>query len=1179
MNPENEKVVALSLDGKFESPLMQAHTHILQLICTRYNYDTADDLEARLTELFPLDYCINYLENDECFLVSKSLLLRLMSLRKSEMEPLVLSASTKILNQIFHFIEANSMNRSLVLERWGSVFFFFIVNGFSEAIKLHLKTYTRDFDLKLLSQMQIAGTKRSSMTVFHDRIYKMFTTETSPVAGMLFLPTIELYQSFALVADVLCASDGWLWKRLESSIESVKTLLWIGVTADFMTKADTPDMKITKDRIQIIVTQLGQAFELFLAKSFREGFLNSAGIVKYLRVVRDYLGARRSDTRRLLTINQTNNFDVFVQSVFYSFGIAQPVLRNTALHEFFANSTSSIRKYLQLGGLLHEEADEDADGKHAHVSATSGPPAISDSVSDFQIWSSGSGKMLSIVASFLVNFDYAGATIDQLSAPESMLNVLCCKLRLKTSDSKSKISNSEKSRLYAIQNAYNAFGLRVMVIKLLNKACSFHFHDDYFSSILPVVLQLGTLMMAEGNKDIQDGFMKSVHGNIGFVIPLRHILRECIKIYAGIQSGTLRKADMLMISLVNEVLSFCQTFCGGHNKAARLFMRVQESLFSKVDVLFEIASTIALLGDILAESYIRYINFDFFEDTLAPVIWKPTSSLEKRRCIAWHDQSIDYMQMLQLLNTIGRGFRCLKNLVQGPCYDNQSPALRTVSLIPIIIEFCGAMSLTTVSKVPTKGVTGTSYRVVRFEIGKPKQFLKTYRAELVRHGRLHDDPIWAKMYDDEERTADVDIKVDVDLMLKVCKECELSCLQFSLAMMEGTKISTVTAIHDKLNYSILYQNMDNDFKTATRKSHLFGATEYEKLVTDSAVSYLSFISTLLSATSASDDTLEAWVDKSKKRGIDIASFNASVEIIGQQGDIQRIYFTIPSYISSYWPYPEVQRVKEIIVLENDRDSPEEKINSYRKNIDIILTVMARQKVLAWSLTPPVHAIFGGKPVAPDWVLVLVPRQRVILLILCLALNIYYAYLTYRERFPGTKGFGEYFDILYNYLNEEVTSADGFVKFLVIDLIQWIHFSLCSSIFIRCILNSNAADSLAVAEDDEEDDLEAASRSPLVKAIISIYTYFYGAWLILSGEWWALAMCGFSYGAITVSQWFYVPCLLEIIPQFPLMKFLVTAIRSNTTKILFTILLAILILYFYATICKSKYDVYLLVFQC
>jgi hypothetical protein len=228
--------------------------------------------------------------------------------------------------------------------------------------------------------------------------------------------------------------------------------------------------------------------------------------------------------------------------------------------------------------------------------------------------------------------------------------------------------------------------------------------------------------------------------------------------------------------------------------------------------------------------------------------------------------------------------------------------------------------------------------------------------------------------------------------------------------------------------------------------------------------------------------------------------------------------------------------------------------------------MARQKYLRYTLSPFIHAIFGGKPVVPQWILWFVPRQRVMVLSLCLFLNIYYVYLTYRERFPDYPGFDAYFTMFYDKVNASYTDNGlpiQFDEFTIMSVLGWIHFSLNSSIYIRNVLNSNAAASLGSEEEVEDD--HVAKKSIFTRITTAVYRFAYGFVLILLSEWWAATVCVFSICAIYFSQWFYVPCLLEIIPQFALMQFLVESIRRNVTKIGFTILLALLILYFYATI--------------
>jgi hypothetical protein len=66
-------------------------------------------------------------------------------------------------------------------------------------------------------------------------------------------------------------------------------------------------------------------------------------------------------------------------------------------------------------------------------------------------------------------------------------------------------------------------------------------------------------------------------------------------------------------------------------------------------------------------------------------------------------------------------------------------------------------------------------------------------------------------------------------------------------------------------------------------------------------------------------------------------------------------------------------------------------------------------------------------------------------------------------------------------------------------------------------------------------------------------------------WWPLALCGFSALGMYISTYWYAPAILDIIPQIRLMSFLIEAITRNTSRIAYTLLLAIVLLYLYSVI--------------
>lgn len=282
---------------------------------------------------------------------------------------------------------------------------------------------------------------------------------------------------------------------------------------------------------------------------------------------------------------------------------------------------------------------------------------------------------------------------------------------------------------------------------------------------------------------------------------------------------------------------------------------------------------------------------------------------------------------------------------------------------------------------------------------------------------------------------------------------------------------------------------------------------------------------------------------------------------------------------------EVQKAKEETVLTIDRSSPEDKINAFRDQGEGLELVMNRQRRLG-TLLGPLHGLVGGKTLIRSWIATFLPSQRVLFVVITVFFNIYFVYVEStkpayefpvaddenRRRF--TKGLEEYFIIV----------------------LQIIHMSLAGLLFIRNVLNSRAADSIkpplvtaitdnhnrkinggnkSEDEDEANNDNEKsklASRPFLLSNIVTLIPILLVddvlilLMIIFSLLWdsiWLIVMFVSSYLGYSYSVWFYALCLLDLIYLFDLLKFLVIAMQRNIIRIGFTIIMSVILLYFYA----------------
>ena len=288
-------------------------------------------------------------------------------------------------------------------------------------------------------------------------------------------------------------------------------------------------------------------------------------------------------------------------------------------------------------------------------------------------------------------------------------------------------------------------------------------------------------------------------------------------------------------------------------------------------------------------------------------------------------------------------------------------------------------------------------------------------------------------------------------------------------------------------------------------------------------------------------------------------------MISIDGRIQNVYFPVPSFVSEYWPYPEVQKAKENLIYTNNRDSPEEKLTDFYTGMEGIYKVMRRQKRLKFFLSPFLHALFGGKSLGNSIGLSrIIPPQRIVFFIITFFFNIYYSYGSY---------YG--YDLNHSNLTNDEISMIMFPQFInyfwfwrfrsiTILILQSIHFGLSCSLLLRGILNSRAAESLNDILPGRNYYLQNTILSKITTNIILILQSPRAVIYVILDNLQPLLLCGFSAGALFFGRiWFYAPCLFDILDQIRYMSFIVTAIRKNLLTISFTILLVVLFLYFFS----------------
>ncbi|CAE7654728.1 Itpr2 [Symbiodinium microadriaticum] len=168
----------------------------------------------------------------------------------------------------------------------------------------------------------------------------------------------------------------------------------------------------------------------------------------------------------------------------------------------------------------------------------------------------------------------------------------------------------------------------------------------------------------------------------------------------------------------------------------------------------------------------------------------------------------------------------------------------------------------------------------------------------------------------------------------------------------------------------------------------------------------------------------------------------------------------------------------------------------------------------------------------------------------LLFSIYYAYDAYRDEYPWI----------------QKNEINGFRKFwnwdqkdLILEILAYSHMGLGAALCIREWINSPAVDALEPLR------LPFADNVSVLHVLSVICSGLRDFVIITLSVWWQLSLCGFSVLGFFVSPHWYAPALLDIIPQIRLMSFLIEAITRNTSRIFYTLLLAIVLLYLYSVI--------------
>jgi hypothetical protein len=674
--------------------------------------------------------------------------------------------------------------------------------------------------------------------------------------------------------------------------------------------------------------------------------------------------------------------------------IPYEILRNSSFFQRLQTHLKSSVEFERFGGLALD-----------YFTANSGSELTN--MRDFDIWLRGGGKYFASMSRFVrKNAQQSEVSFILLHIFIMLLANQIDEIRSSNISVKKMIEkvDVETSRLRDVQNSLSSCGVVDMIATVLRASYGSKLNTTLIAELIPLALKTGSALMAAGNTHVQNQFILSQR-RVNYLASFRYILRKCSsKIIQQLKTNSKGDYPMHLFKLITEIYSFSGNLCSGHNRKGRDFFRLQTGVDVSVNVVIDLASSLNAVLSTLIDR-MKYIEYDAFYEHLGTYVWR-TMSDAKRRMVAWHlaDNS-DFYFMSQLTLTVVAGFDALTQICQDQCIPNQELATSVLAYCPQLLEYTGALQLR-VDSSPD----GRSSKVLHWNCTDPYAFYRTYKHEAKICGIFGEDPEnerirtcidkWAKVsgfrrFYSDKTSIDI-LGIDLGLFQELFGNVEESCLRFICTLLDGGSETVVDNLLDKLDESILLQNMDNMFKASF---NITGSAQ-ERMKAN-LVQYLTLLTTLASYVNKSSAHLDKYIDEwqadCEKQGKSISDYFASVEVSSPNGSLQRIFFPVPEYVLTYWGYPRVQQAKETALWTVSRESPEDKLASFYTKIVGINRVMRRQQLLA-SLFP--FLAWMRKLLLSNSVLSNLPLVgfREAILYLTLFLNVYYAYINYRDTY-------------------------------------------------------------------------------------------------------------------------------------------------------------------------------------
>ncbi len=527
------------------------------------------------------------------------------------------------------------------------------------------------------------------------------------------------------------------------------------------------------------------------------------------------------------------------------------------------------------------------------------------------------------------------------------------------------------------------------------------------------------------------------------------------------------------------------------------------------------------------------------------IVLSSTSTSFVRKFIAFYDLATDYNTMDIYVTSLIHTYYVLTKILEGRNItfvhvfrDDEIKSTLFDSTLHLL-EYFGALRL-------EGEIFMQDNSTLNLSSNNPNKFISLYYHFLKKQNIMHNiDLRKIEAYHKGEN------RTNWDKYLTTCNACEIEVLKFITSLTNGRVKSTMTILKEQYldnekSFVILLQNMDM----------LFMHPQNCAL----GISYWAFFSQFNTKQYL---TLERW-KSTTPRG---KSFNCrTVYIVDRNKRINKCVFQIPTLVS-LWNNSEVRRYKKSLTYyEIARvGSIELKMMSFFDAMKKLLTFMRRKQHQQRFINKYITCCID------------IANLRFIFLVLTIVLNVYYGlFLNYEYFQPNTYKtnirwlFGE--TSTYSYVPSIIPSSNpsaapilahsvdnrtslqrilsNILASNVLQIsIQISHLIIVSLMTIAKISNSDELDKL----------LKWCVRFNCQKSAIFVY-------LLAVKHIWFIILLFCSMSAIfTGNTFLYSIALLDIINQFPIMKYVVESIRRNIYRITATLILSFILLWMFSTI--------------